>query len=144
MTERISEEDLASLPFRNMSLGVEERVEDLLERLTLEEKFRLSVGVKAFFTRPIKRLGIPNFRMCDGPHGIGPHSTNNLESTYFPTGICRTATWNPEMAEDFGVALAQEIREIGYHMSLGPGINIIRSPLCGKSENCCLCKTLCL
>ena len=133
MTERISEEDLASLPFRNMSLGVEERVEDLLERLTLEEKFRLSVGVKAFFTRPIKRLGIPNFRMCDGPHGIGPHSTNNLESTYFPTGICRTATWNPEMAEDFGVALAQEIREIGYHMSLGPGINIIRSPLCGRN-----------
>ena len=133
MTERISEEDLAGLPFRNMSLGVEERVEDLLERLTLEEKFRLSVGVKAFFTRPIKRLGIPNFRMCDGPHGIGPHSTNNLESTYFPTGICRTATWNPEMAEDFGVALAQEIREIGYHMSLGPGINIIRSPLCGRN-----------
>ena len=133
MNEKISEEELAGLTFRNMSLGLEERVEDLLGRLTLEEKFRLSVGIKAFFTRPIKRLGIPNFKMCDGPHGIGPHSTNNLESTYFPTGICRTATWNPEMAEEFGVALAQEIREIGYHMSLGPGINIIRSPLCGRN-----------
>jgi beta-glucosidase len=133
MNEEISEEELAGLPFRNMSLGLEERVEDLLERLTLEEKFRLSVGIKAFFTRPIKRLGIPYFKMCDGPHGIGPHSTNNLESTYFPTGICRTATWNPKMAEEFGVALAQEIREIGYHMSLGPGINIIRSPLCGRN-----------
>ncbi len=133
MNERISEEELAALPFRNMSLGLEERVEDLLGRLTLEEKFRLSVGIKAFFTRPIKRLGIPYFKMCDGPHGIGPHSTNNIECTYFPTGICRTATWNPEMAEKFGVALAQEIREIGYHMSLGPGINIIRSPLCGRN-----------
>lgn len=133
MNDEISEEELVGLPFRNMSLGLEERVEDLLERLTLEEKFRLSVGIKAFFTRPIKRLGIPYFKMCDGPHGIGPHSTNNLESTYFPTGICRTATWNPKMAEEFGVALAQEIREIGYHMSLGPGINIIRSPLCGRN-----------
>ncbi|MCJ7649367.1 MAG: glycoside hydrolase family 3 C-terminal domain-containing protein, partial [Candidatus Lokiarchaeota archaeon] len=133
MNEEISEEELAGLPFRNMSIGLEERVEDLLERLTLEEKFRLSVGVKAFFTRPIKRLGIPHFKMCDGPHGIGPHSTNNIESTYFPTGICRTATWNPKMAEEFGVALAQEKREIGYHMSLGPGINIIRSPLCGRN-----------
>ena len=133
MNERISEEELVALPFRNMSLGLEERVEDLLGRLTLEEKYRLSVGVKAFYTKPIRRLGIPHFKMCDGPHGIGPHSTNNLESTYFPTGICRTASWNPEMAEKFGVALAQEIREIGYHMSLGPGINIIRSPLCGRN-----------
>lgn len=133
MNERISEDELAGLPFMNSSLGLEERVEDLLGRLTLEEKFRLSVGTRVFFTRPIKRLGIPYFRMCDGPHGIGPHSTNNTECTYFPTGICRTATWNPEMAEEFGVALAQEIREIGYHMSLGPGINIIRSPLCGRN-----------
>ena len=133
MNERISEEELAGLPFRNMSLGLEERVEDLLGRLTLEEKYRLSVGVKAFYTKPIRRLGIPHFKMCDGPHGIGPHSTNNIESTYFPTGICRTASWNPDMAEKFGVALAQEIREIGYHMSLGPGINIIRSPLCGRN-----------
>jgi len=133
MNERISEEELAALPFRNMSLGLEERVEDLLGRLTLEEKYRLSVGTKGFFTKPILRLGIPHFKMCDGPHGIGPHSTNNIESTYFPTGISRTSTWNPKLAGEFGVALGQEIRDIGYHMSLGPGINIQRTPMCGRN-----------
>ncbi|MHA1256303.1 MAG: glycoside hydrolase family 3 C-terminal domain-containing protein [Promethearchaeota archaeon] len=81
----------------------------------------------------MERLGIPYFKMCDGPHGIGPHSTNNIKCTYFPTGICRTSTWNPKLAEEFGVALGQEIRDIGFHMSLGPGINIQRSPMCGRN-----------
>ena len=133
MTEVPSKEELSKLPFMNSDLDLEKRVEDLLERLTNEEKFRLCSGTKAFFTKQIKRLGIPHYKMCDGPHGIGPHSTNNIKSTYFPTGICRTATWNPILAEEFGIALGQEIREIGYHVSLGPGINIIRSPLCGRN-----------
>jgi beta-glucosidase len=133
MTEEYNEQELSNLPFMNSDLDLEKRVEDLLGRLTLEEKFRLSIGVQMFYTRPIKRLGIPHFRMCDGPHGIGPHSTGNTECTYFPVGICRTSTWNPDLAEEFGVALAQEIREIDYHMSLGPGINIIRTPLGGRN-----------
>lgn len=133
MTEVPSKEELSKLPFMNDDLGLEERVEDLLDRLTLEDKFRLSTGIQLFYTRPIKRLGVPKFKMCDGPHGIGPHSTGNTECTYFPVGICRTATWNPELAEEFGIAIAQEIRDIGYHMSLGPGINIIRTPLGGRN-----------
>ena len=133
MTEDISPKNLAKLPFMDSNLDLEERVEDLLGRLTLEEKFKLSVGTKGFFTKPILRLGIPHFKMCDGPHGIGPHSTNNTKCTYFPTGISRTSTWNPKLAEEFGVALGQEIRDIGYHMSLGPGINIQRTPMCGRN-----------
>ncbi len=133
MTENISPKNLAKLPFMDSNLDLEERVEDLLGKLTLEEKFKLSVGTKGFFTRPIMRLGIPHFKMCDGPHGIGPHSTNNTKCTYFPTGISRTSTWNPKLAEEFGVALGQEIRDIGYHMSLGPGINIQRTPMCGRN-----------
>ena len=133
MNEEYTEQELSKLPFMNSELNLEKRVEDLLGRLTLEEKFRLSIGVQMFYTRPIRRLGIPHFRMCDGPHGIGPHSTGNTECTYFPVGICRTSTWNPDLAEEFGVALAQEIREIDYHMSLGPGINIIRTPLGGRN-----------
>ena len=133
MTEEYTQQELSNLPFMNSDLDLEKRVEDLLGRLTLEEKFRLSIGVQMFYTRPIKRLGIPHFRMCDGPHGIGPHSTGNTKCTYFPVGICRTSTWNPDLAEEFGVALAQEIREIDYHMSLGPGINIIRTPLGGRN-----------
>jgi beta-glucosidase len=133
MDETYSKEELNKLPFMNSNLDLEERVEDLLGRLTLEEKFKLSNGIQMFYTRPIDRLGIPKFKMCDGPHGIGPHSTGNTECTYFPVGMCRTATWNPELAEEFGVALAEEIREIGYHMSLGPGVNIIRTPLGGRN-----------
>ena len=71
--------------------------------------------------------------MTDGPHGIGPHSSQNAECTYFPTAICRAATWNPELSREFGVAIAQEVREIGYHMLLGPGVNIDRTPLCGRT-----------
>jgi len=133
MTEVPSKEELSKLPFMKSDLDIEKRVEDLLERLRIDEKFRLFSGTKRFFTKPIQRLGIPYFKMCDGPHGIGPHSTNNIKCTYFPTGICRTATWNPDLAREFGIALAQEIREIGYYMSLGPGINIIRTPLCGRN-----------
>jgi len=133
MTEVPLKEELAELPFMNCDLDLEKRIEDLLGRLTIDEKFRLCTGTKSFFTKPIRRLGIPSFKMCDGPHGIGPHSTNNTKCTYFPTGICRTSTWNPDLAKEFAVALAQEIREIGYHMSLGPGINIIRTPLCGRN-----------
>ncbi len=133
MTETPSKEELSKKPFMNSDLDLEKRVEDLLERLTIDEKLRLFAGTKSFFTKPIHRLGISYFKMCDGPHGIGPHSTNNIECTYFPTGICRTATWNSDLAKEFGVALAQEIREIGYSMSLGPGINIIRTPLGGRN-----------
>ncbi len=133
MTEKLSNEELSKLPFMNSNLDLEKRVEDLLGRLTLKEKFKLSSGTQFFYTKPIKRLGIPNFKMTDGPHGIGPHSSNNSECTYFPVGVCRAATWNPELSEQFGVAAGQEVRDIGYHMLLGPGINIQRAPHCGRN-----------
>ena len=78
-------------------------------------------------------LGIPHLKMTDGPHGIGPHSSGNQECTYFPVGICRAATWNPELSEKFGIAVGQEVRDIGYHMLLGPAVNIQRAPLCGRN-----------
>ena len=133
MSEKLSNEELLKLPFMDSNLDLEKRVEDLLGRLTLKEKFKLSTGTRVFYTRPIKRLGVPNFKMTDGPHGIGPHSSNSSECTYFPVGICRAATWNSELSEKFGVAAAQEVRDIGYHMLLGPGINIQRAPLCGRN-----------
>ena len=133
MTEKISNEELAKFPFMDSNLDLEKRVEDLLGRLTLKEKFLLSAGRRIFFTRPIKRLGIKQFKMTDGPHGIGPHSSGNMECTYFPTSVCRAATWNPKLSEKFGIAAAQEVRDIGYHMLLGPGVNIQRTPLCGRN-----------
>ncbi|HME56420.1 MAG TPA: glycoside hydrolase family 3 C-terminal domain-containing protein [Candidatus Lokiarchaeia archaeon] len=112
---------------------VEARVDDLLQQLTLDEKFLLLAGVTSWSTAPIERLGIKSYFMTDGPHGIGPHSSGGKECTYFPVGICRASTWNPDLSYEFGKALGEEVREIGYHMILGPGINILRTPMCGRN-----------
>ncbi|MGB5911679.1 MAG: glycoside hydrolase family 3 C-terminal domain-containing protein [Promethearchaeia archaeon] len=133
MVEEISEEELKKLPFMNSNLDLEERVDDLLQRLTIEEKFKLCSGTRGFETRKINSLGIKPFKMTDGPHGIAFDSSIGKLGTYFPTAICRSATWNPELSRKFGIALAEEVRDIGYHMLLGPGINIIRTPLCGRN-----------
>lgn len=133
MNEKPSEDELSKLPFMNESLDLEIRVEDLLKRLTLKERFKLCSGKLMWYTKPIKRLGVNSFKMTDGPHGIGPHSSGDKECTYFPTAICRASTWNPDLMEEFGICQAEEVREIGYHMILGPGINIHRTPMCGRT-----------
>ncbi len=127
------EEDISSLPFRNSSLGLEERVDDLLKRLTLKEKFKLSSGRLMWFTKKIKRLGIDSFAMFDGPHGVRPDYKGERPCTYFPSAICRSATWNKSLSKKFGVAIAEEVRELGAHMILAPGINIQRTPMCGRT-----------
>lgn len=134
MSERLTPEEISKLPFMDVNLDVEERVEDLLSRLTQDEKFRLSYGRRIFFTAPIKRLGILMFKMCDGPHGLGATGTLlTKKATAFPVAILRTAMWNPELAYEFGKAAAEEFRAIGYREMLGPGVNIQRTPLCGRT-----------
>ncbi|MHA1279070.1 MAG: glycoside hydrolase family 3 protein, partial [Candidatus Helarchaeota archaeon] len=137
MSKKLSKEARIAAPFMNANLDIEERVEDLLNRLTLEEKIKLSSGRwTAFHTKPIRRLGIKPFKMTDGPHGIasiGAIVAGFKKGTYFPVAICRCATWNPKLSEAFGKAIARETRDIGYHMILAPGINIQRTPLCGRT-----------
>ncbi len=137
MAQKYSKEELANFPFRDVNLDVEKRVEDLLNLLTVEEKFKLSSGRwTAFHTKPIKRLRIKPYKMTDGPHGlagVGALIAGLKKGTYFPVAICRCATWNPSLSEEFGRALARETRDIGYHMILAPGINIQRTPLCGRT-----------
>lgn len=133
MNEEQEMNDLSDFPFKNEELDLEQRIKDLLSRLTLKEKFKLLAGRHRWETKPIKRLKIEPFLMTDGPHGVAPHSSNDKECTYFPVGICRAATWNPELSFQFGKALAEEVREIGSHMILGPGVNINRTPLCGRT-----------
>ena len=133
MSKDYSEEELSKLPFRNEKLGLEERVEDLLSRLTLEEKFKLCAGRQMWHTKPIRRLGVKSFTMYDGPHGVRPGTTGEIKSTYFPSAICRASSWDPELSYEFGKAVAEEVREVGGHMLLGPGINIQRTPMNGRT-----------
>lgn len=129
----MSEEKLKDFPFWDSSLDVEERVNDLLSRLTLEEKIRLTTGKRIYWAKNIKRLGIPSLKTTDGPHGVGTGIYFLKKMTYFPVAICRTSTWNPRLSHDFGAALAEETRSVGRQVMLAPGINIQRTPLCGRN-----------
>ncbi len=156
------DEGIAGLPFMNQNLVMEKRVDDLLSRLSFEEKCILSAGWKNNSTAPIPRLGIPAFRMSDGPHGIAPYAMRGLggsvvygsdglpvlsedgkpraadkpadgTSTYFPTGIQMASTWDPAAIEEFGRAVGEEMRAIEWHMLLGPAINMCRTPMNGRT-----------
>lgn len=132
-----SREELLNLSFMDGDPDLEKRVEDLLGRLTLDEKIKLSAGRWGACSVPaIKRLGIKSFKMTDGPHGVGGVGligTRFRKNTYFPVPICRAATWNPDSVQEYGKAVAEEVRSHGFHMNLAPGINIIRSPLGGRN-----------
>ncbi|HEY3914440.1 MAG TPA: glycoside hydrolase family 3 C-terminal domain-containing protein, partial [Verrucomicrobiae bacterium] len=120
----------------------EARVEDLLGRLTLEEKISILHADSYFTTAAIPRLGIPRRWLSDGPHGvredIGPDSwkpaghTDDF-STCMPAGIALAATWNPVLAQQEGEAIGQEARKRGKQIMLGPSLNIMRTPLCGRN-----------
>jgi beta-glucosidase len=132
--DKIPPDQLNAMPFMNPSLDHEQRIEDLLSRLTMEEKCQLCSGKKMWTTKPVPRLGIPPFGMTDGPNGMAFHSSGLKRNTAFPTSICMGATWDPDLAYDFGLTYARELRALGNrHMTLGPGININRSPLNGRT-----------
>lgn len=114
--------------YLNPAASEEDRIKDLLQRMTIDEKFKLLSGKDMWSTSSVKRLNIQSFRMSDGPHGF-----RNAVSTYFPISKCRASTWNPDLSYKFGVALAEEVRANDYHMILGPGINIDRTPYNGRT-----------
>jgi beta-glucosidase len=113
--------------FRNKDLSVEERVNDLLSQMTLEEKINL-IGGTGFATKPIERLGIPELRMADGPLGVRWE-----KSTAFPSGICIGATWNPALSHKVGAAIGREVKGHDRHVILGPCVNIARIPQGGRN-----------
>ena len=114
--------------------------EQLLSRMTLEEKAALVSGTDFMYTNPIPRLGIPSLCMADGPHGLrkqiggGDNGVSRSEpATAFPTAVCTASGWNPENLWKIGAAIAEECRYYGVHTLLGPGVNIQRGPLCGRN-----------
>lgn len=114
---------------------------ELLSKLTLEEKAALLSGKTVWETRDIPRLRIPSIFLSDGPHGIrkqagtGDHLGLNesLKATCFPTAATIANSWDEELGEEIGRALGEEAVSQNIHVLLGPGLNIKRSPLCGRN-----------
>ncbi len=121
---------------------IEERVEDALSRMTLEEKVRMCHAQSKFSSAGVPRLGIPEIRMSDGPHGVraeinwndwGYSNWTNDSITAFPALTALAATWNPEMSAIYGKSIGEEARYRDKNVMLGPGVNIYRTPLNGRN-----------
>ncbi|MCB1703425.1 MAG: glycoside hydrolase family 3 C-terminal domain-containing protein [Halioglobus sp.] len=108
------------------------RVDELLQALSLDEKLSLCAGQSLWKTKAVERLGIPQFRLTDGPRGVGFHSSGK-RCTAFPSGIAQAASWDVELMARFGAALGRECRAAGGRTILGPAINITRTPLNGRT-----------
>ena len=121
---------------------MEKRIEKLIKKMTLEEKVGLLHGNSKFYVAGVERLGIPEWSLSDGPHGVRAEINRhdwayagwtNDSASYFPTGTAFAAAWNPELAYRRGEVLGEEARWRKKDVWLGPGVNIIRSPLCGRN-----------
>lgn len=115
-----------SYPFQDSTLTVEARLNDLVERMTLEEKIDLLAGYEDFYLHPCERLGIPAFKMADGPLGVSSWGIWG-RATAFPAALALAASWDKELAEKTGRMYAQEWRARGIHFMLAPGANIYRA-----------------
>jgi beta-glucosidase len=113
----------------------------LLAALTLEEKAALLDGADFWRTQPVERLGIPGVMVTDGPHGLRKQAgesdhvglNDSVPATCFPPAAGLASTWNPDLLARIGVALGQECRAEQVAVLLGPGVNMKRSPLCGRN-----------
>lgn len=121
---------------------VEERVEDALSRMTLEEKVRILHAQSKFSSAGVPRLGIPDIWCTDGPHGIRPEvlwdeweqaGWTNDSCTAYPALTCLAATWDRSLAESYGISIGEEAKFRRKNVLLGPGVNIYRSPLNGRN-----------
>ena len=128
--------------YLNPNAPVEERVEDALARMTLEEKVGMTTAQSKFSSRGVPRLGIPEVWHTDGPHGIRPEvlwdewdqaGWTNDSCTAFPALINLAATWDKEMSLLYGRSIGEEARYRKKDILLGPGINICRTPLNGRN-----------
>ena len=115
--------------------------QDLLNKMTLDEKAAILSGMTEWETRNIDRLNIPSMFCSDGPHGIrkqegdGDHLGLNasVPATCFPTAATVANSWDPELGEEIGKALGEEAVALNVNVILGPGLNVKRNPLCGRN-----------
>ena len=121
---------------------VEQRIDDAIARMTLQEKIRIIHAQSKFSSPGVPRLGFPDFWTDDGPHGVRPDvlwdeweqaGQTNDSCVAFPALTCLAASWNPQMSRIYGEALGEEALYRGKDMILGPGVNIYRTPLGGRN-----------
>ncbi len=119
-----------------------DKIEKLISQLTLQEKIGMIHGDGFFTTKGVERLGIPPFKTSDGPRGVRKDFENDAwkdiglsydYASYLPCNSALAATWNRAIAHETGKVLGREARGRGKDMILAPGINIMRTPLCGRS-----------
>lgn len=132
-----------SLPtYLDSSKPIEQRIDDALSRMTLQEKVRVLHAQSKFSSAGVPRLGFPDFWTDDGPHGVRPEvlwdeweqaGQTNDSCIAFPALTCLAATWNPQLARLYGKSLGEEALYRGKDMILGPGVNILRTPLGGRN-----------
>ena len=124
------------------SKTIEQRIDDALSRMTLNEKIRVIHAQSKFSAAGVPRLGMPDFWTDDGPHGVRPDvlwdewvqaGQTNDSCVAFPALTCLAATWNTNLARLYGESLGEEARYRGKDMILGPGVNIYRTPLAGRN-----------
>lgn len=133
---------LFEFSFSQTDQATEKRIIKLISKMTLKEKVSLLHGNSKFYVSDIKRLGIPEWALSDGPHGVRAEMNRNDwkyagwtndSASCFPPGTAMAASWNLELARQRGLVLGEEARYRKKDVLLGPGINIIRSPLCGRN-----------
>lgn len=132
-----------SLPvYLDESKPMEQRIEDALSRMTLDEKIRVIHAQSKFSSAGVPRLGFPDFWTDDGPHGVRPDvlwdeweqaGQTNDSCVAFPALTCLTASWNPSLSRIYGESLGEEALYRNKAMILGPGVNINRTPLNGRN-----------
>ena len=133
----------AQLPvYLDESKPLEQRIDDALSRMTLDEKIAVIHAQSKFSSPGVRRLGFPDLWTDDGPHGVRPDvlwdeweqaGQTNDSCVAFPALTCLTATWNPCLSKLYGESLGEEALYRGKHVMLGPGVNINRTPLNGRN-----------
>ena len=128
--------------YLDASAPIEDRIEDALSRMTLQEKIAIIHAQSKFSSPGVARLGIPGIWCTDGPHGIRPEvlwdewnqaGWTNDSCIAFPALTCLAATWNTDMSYLYGVSIGEEARYRNKDVLLGPGVNIYRTPLNGRN-----------
>jgi beta-glucosidase len=113
------------------------QIDDLLQQMTIEEKISMLAGADLWHSVAVPRLGIPQFRVTDGPNGArGSWGNMGPSSVATPVGIALGATWNPDLVEKVGNALGDELKAKGAHILLAPTVNIHRTPIAGRNFEC--------